>query len=191
MVFSDIKTDEVLDSIFLHEIDHVLKAVDSEEDLKPKNTGSMLLMETREDEIIDSDDDSRTFVIKTSAEGHNLGRVYSYRTSSDQEFTNWLKSIKSAVKHAKQEHEKKVLIAEIGDSQVALFRARLKRLYQSNRYQLCLAICILFSYSMDIVEAEINPESGSYIDRAISLTDTVTSTFFCFEVSRREGSWGF
>ncbi|EKX48820.1 hypothetical protein GUITHDRAFT_105446 [Guillardia theta CCMP2712] len=183
MVFSDIKTDEVLDSIFLHEIDHVLKAVDSEEDLKPKNTGSMLLMETREDEIIDSDDDSRTFVIKTSAEGHNLGRVYSYRTSSDPEFTNWLKSIKSAVKHAKQEHEKKVLIAEIGDSKVALFRARLKRLYQSNRYQLCLAICILFSYSMDVVEAEINPESGSYMDRALSLTDTVTSTFFCFELA--------
>eukprot|EP00960_Hanusia_phi_P077848 768748-Hanusia_phi.AAC.3 len=185
LVFLDLKSDEVLDSIFLHEIEHVLKAVDNDEDLKPnkKPMGSVMMMEIHDDEEMDTDDDSKTFVIKTSLEGHNLGRVYSYRTSSDEEFSSWLKAIKAAVKHAKREHEQKQLIAELGDSKVALFRARVKRLYESNRYQLCLAMCIMFSYSMDIVEAETNPENGSYIEKTLNMIDFVTSTFFCFELA--------
>ncbi|EKX49682.1 hypothetical protein GUITHDRAFT_104646 [Guillardia theta CCMP2712] len=155
-----IKHDSVADWIPLHEIAFV-KEVDDD-------SGA-------EDEV--------SFVIQTLPEGRNSGRSYVFSASTEEEVTSWCLTLQHAVREEQLKRKRAHELSEYGGNKFIWFRFKTLQLYESMMVQAIIAFSIIASFSIDCVQAELQPDESDNRFQILSTLNFVITLFFAFELA--------
>jgi voltage-gated sodium channel len=121
------------------------------------------------------------FNIKCLENGHNSGRVYTFRQSSKALNSTWVALLKTATRQAKQ--------AALG-SHVSRARSQVRRLYASTAAQSFFAIIIFGAFVVSLVDTELHPAVGSDLHDAFNKLEYVFAIVFAVELCvNMFGSW--
>jgi voltage-gated sodium channel len=136
---------------------------------------------TTEDDEPDAESEALCLIIKTSPEGRNLGRVYTYRAESREAFVRWKHLFNEAGERAKRKRTRD-LWEERYPTPFTKFRARVGEVYDSRPAQWLLSMVVLFSYCTDVAETEYWPEDGTNLAWLFDTMDRWTSIAFTVEL---------
>ena len=157
LYFANPSTDLIIDHIPLHEINKVFLQEDEDE----------------------SNDDYQEIIIETIPDGFNSGRAYIHRALR-KDAGKWSEAIERESKHARWVQEE---ANRTEKGPLALWRLRVKRVYENSITQAVIASLIMASFAIDLVQAEILPEDGSPTQDLFDQMDIFFASVFCFELA--------
>jgi hypothetical protein len=120
-------------------------------------------------------------VISTMEGGHNAGKTYIHLVP-ESDAQGWLGAVTSAVHEAKAAAMKKELELKYGHSKYSMARAKSHIVYQSERFQMLTAFCILSAFALDICEAQLLPVRGSRTGFIFFILDAFLTFLFTLEL---------
>lgn len=130
-----------------------------------KLTGVELVESSALDEVIVPPYDPRLsevhMVLHTAASGRNSGKSYSHRLHDDHA-QPWATEIARCVKEAKARKDQRQMKLIYGQDRMAAWRAMCKQVFDSNTFQMFIAIVIIFCFGLDLTEAQLLREKGSH-----------------------------
>jgi hypothetical protein len=120
-------------------------------------------------------------VISTIDGGHNSGKTYIHRVP-ESDAQAWLGAVTRAVRESKAAASRKALTDKYGHSKFSMARAKSHIAYQSERFQMLTAFCILCAFALDICEAQFLPVQGSKSSFIFFILDAILTFFFLLEL---------
>ena len=136
---------------------------------------------------------AKVLVIKTTPDGHNMGRAYVFRTQTAAECAEWVFLLRSAIHDALYAAAVEAQVRELKGSLVLRARYYASALYNAEygMCQMCVCVIICGSFICDVLQAEYLPEidvedtasNWSWFAWALSTAQTSLDVFFCFELS--------
>ena len=99
---------------------------------------------------------------------------------SDQE---WLDALKQCVREARLRRQYDVMIAEEGLNLLTIYRAKSKRLFHTDTFQIGVAFLIVCAFCIDMLEAQLLPEPGTSLETIFNVVDATMTGLFTLELS--------
>ena len=97
--------------------------------------------------------DPTHFDVHTISDGHNNGRVYHFRTDSEEATKSWVEAIKQALDNYERAQREDMAC---GDQ----IKSAAHKLLDMPAFQTFYMLCILLSFLLSVIGAEINPPTG-------------------------------
>ena len=105
-------------------------------------------------------EDEVSFVIQTLPEGRNSGRSYVFSASTEEEVTSWCLTLQQAVREEQLKRKRAHELSDYGGNKFIWFRFKTLQLYESMMVQAIIAFSIIASFSIDCVQAELQPDES-------------------------------
>jgi hypothetical protein len=94
----------------------------------------------------------------------------------------WLNFIAKYSKSERDREARRRIEEEFGSSKFKIFRAKTKRFYESNGFQMYSAVLVVAAFLMDMSQAQLLPPNGSPLAEKYAYCDTVLTVLFAKEL---------
>jgi hypothetical protein len=113
------------------------------------------------------------FLVSTDPLRNGRGKEYLFKTKSVAEAEGWVRIIEDMM----------LSVKPVPSTWYGIFRKRVKSAYQSQVFQIVVALMIYVNLLVNIVASQNNPEPGSYETSVLNGFDIALTVFFSFELA--------